>query len=157
MNNSSEQILDDSINTTDAMDALTTFDHIIINANLATFSAQYGFDTYADNKDSISAAAKSTPYGQLENAAIGIKDRKIAWIGAHTQITPYFTHYQRQQITDADGHWITPGLIDCHTHIKILLPKVAVLSQQFVPLAKPISKNCLHKVKNACWRLSKKV
>lgn len=117
MNNSSEQILDDSINTTDAMDALTTFDHIIINANLATFSAQYGFDTYADNKDSISAAAKSTPYGQLENAAIGIKDRKIAWIGAHTQITPYFTHYQRQQITDADGHWITPGLIDCHTHI----------------------------------------
>ena len=117
MNNSSEQILDDSINTTDAMDALTTFDHIIINANLATFSAQYGFDTYADNKNSISAAAKSTPYGQLENAAIGIKDSKIAWIGAHTQITPYLTHYQSQQITDADGHWITPGLIDCHTHI----------------------------------------
>ena len=117
MNNSSEQILDDSINTTDAMDALTTFDHIIINANLATFSAQYGFDTYADNKDSISAAAKSMPYGQLENAAIGIKDSKIAWIGAHTQITPSLTHYQSQQITDADGHWITPGLIDCHTHI----------------------------------------
>ena len=117
MNNSSEQILDDSINTTDAMDALTTFDHIIINANLATFSAQYGFDTYADNKDSISAAAKSTPYGQLENAAIGIKDRKIAWIGAHTQITPSLTHYQSKQITDADNHWITPGLIDCHTHI----------------------------------------
>ncbi|MEK6219342.1 MAG: imidazolonepropionase [Psychrobacter cryohalolentis] len=99
------------------MDALTTFDHIIINANLATFSAQYGFDTYADNKDSISAAAKSMPYGQLENAAIGIKDSKIAWIGAHTQITPSLTHYQSQQITDADGHWITPGLIDCHTHI----------------------------------------
>lgn len=117
MNNSSEQILADSINTTDAMDALTTFDHIIINANLATFSAQYGFDTYAENKNSISAAAKSTPYGQLENAAIGIKDRKIAWIGAHTQITPYLTHYQSQQITDADNHWITPGLIDCHTHI----------------------------------------
>ena len=117
MNNSSEQILDDSINTTGAMDALTTFDHIIINANLATFSAQYGFDTYADNKDSISAAAKSMPYGQLENAAIGIKDSKIAWIGAHTQITPSLTHYQSQQITDADGHWITPGLIDCHTHI----------------------------------------
>ena len=117
MNNSSEQILADSINTTDAMDALTTFDHIIINANLATFSAQYGFDTYAENKNSISTAAKSMPYGQLENAAIGIKDRKIAWIGAHTQITPSLTHYQSQQITDADNHWITPGLIDCHTHI----------------------------------------
>ncbi|MBA2057041.1 imidazolonepropionase [Psychrobacter cryohalolentis] len=97
------------------MDALTTFDHIIINANLATFSTQYGFDIYADNKDS--AAAKSTPYGQLENAAIGIKDGKIAWIGAHAQMTPYLIHYQSQQIKDANGHWITPGLIDCHTHI----------------------------------------
>ena len=111
MNNSSEQILDDSINNTDAMDTLTSFDHVIINANLATFSAQYGFDIHNDNQN------ESTPYGQLENVAIGIKGSKIAWIGAHTQITPYFTHYQLQQITDANGHWITPGLIDCHTHI----------------------------------------
>ena len=111
MNNSSEQILDDSINNTDAMDTLTSFDHVIINANLATFSAQYGFDIHNDNQN------ESTPYGQLENVAIGIKGGKIAWIGAHTKITPYLTHYHSQQITDADGHWITPGLIDCHTHI----------------------------------------
>ena len=115
MNHSSAQILDDSINTTDDKDILTSFDHVIINANLATFSTQYGFDIYADNKDS--AAAKSTPYGQLENTAIGIKDGKISWIGVHMQITPHLTQYQSQQITDADGHWITPGLIDCHTHI----------------------------------------
>lgn len=115
MNHSSAQIIDDSINTTDDKDILTSFEHVIINANLATFSTRYGFDIYADNKDS--AGAKSTPYGQLENAAIGIKYGKIAWIGAHTQITPYLTHYQSQQIKDANGHWITPGLIDCHTHI----------------------------------------
>ncbi|HSP86452.1 MAG TPA: imidazolonepropionase [Psychrobacter sp.] len=111
MNNSSKQILDDSSNITDAIDALTAFDHIIVNANLATFSAQYGFDIYSANQK------ESTPYGQLENAAIGIKDGKIAWIGTHTQVVPYLTHYRSQQITDAHGHWITPGLIDCHTHI----------------------------------------
>ncbi len=91
--------------------AMTAFDHIIINVNLATFSAQYGFDIYkSDHTD-------SSPYGQLENAAIGIKEEKIAWIGAHTQIEAYLTQYQSHQITDANGKWLTPGLIDCHTHI----------------------------------------
>ena len=115
MNNASKQIIDDSINTTDTMDSLIAFDHIIINANLATFSAQYGFDINNDNQND--SQNTSTPYGQLENAAIGIKGGKIAWIGAHTQIKPHLTHYKNQQITDADGHWVTPGLIDCHTHI----------------------------------------
>ena len=90
---------------------LTSFDHIIINANLATFSALYGFDIYNDNQE------KSTPYGQLENAAIGIKDGKIAWVGTHEQIKPHLTHYKSDQIKDVDGNWVTPGLIDCHTHI----------------------------------------
>ncbi|WGV14018.1 imidazolonepropionase [Psychrobacter maritimus] len=111
MNNSSEQIFDDSINTTDVMDSMTSFDHLIINANLATFSEQYGFDIYNDNQE------KSTPYGQLENAAIGIKDGKIAWVGTHEQIKPHLTHYKSDQIKDIDGNWVTPGLIDCHTHI----------------------------------------
>ena len=115
MNNASKQIIDHSINTTDAMDSLIAFDHLIINANLATFSAQYGFDINNDNQNDSQNI--NTPYGQLENGAIGIKSGKIAWIGAHSQIAPYLTHYQSQQITDADGHWITPGLIDCHTHI----------------------------------------
>lgn len=106
MNNSThpkDQTLNDS--------TLTSFDHLIINANLATFSAQYGFDIDGDNQN------KSIPYGQLENAAIGIKDGKIAWIGDHEQIMPLLTHYQNNKITNAQGNWITPGLIDCHTHI----------------------------------------
>ena len=50
-------------NTTNSTDqtpandsTLTSFDPLIINANLATFSAQYGFDIYNDNQE------KSTPY-----------------------------------------------------------------------------------------------
>lgn len=90
---------------------LKSFDHIIINANIATFSAKYGFVIYSDNQ------TKNTSYGQLENAAIGIKAGKIEWIGTNEQIKPHITHYKTDQIKDADGNWITPGLIDCHTHI----------------------------------------
>ena len=106
MNNSSAQILDKSINTTEDKDILTSFDHIIINANLATFSAHYGFN-----------GSDHVPYGQLEDAAIGIIDDKIAWIGSNKKITAHLSHYSAGQIKNAHGGWITPGLIDCHTHI----------------------------------------
>lgn len=106
-------------NSTDQMpindSTLTSFDYIIINANLATFSEQYGFDIYNNNQSNNQK--KNTPYGQLENAAIGIKDGKIAWVGTHEQIKPHLTHYKSDQIKDVDGNWVTPGLIDCHTHI----------------------------------------
>ncbi|WP_201575859.1 MULTISPECIES: imidazolonepropionase [Psychrobacter] len=105
-------------NTTNSTDqtpindsTLTSFDNIIINANLATFSAQYRFNIYSDSQQD------STPYGQLMNAAIGIKDGKIAWVGTHEQIKPHLTQYKNDQIKDVDGNWVTPGLIDCHTHI----------------------------------------
>ncbi|MGG1353963.1 imidazolonepropionase [Psychrobacter pacificensis] len=101
--NFKEQTLDES--------TMTSFDQLIINANIATFSAHYGFN---NNKNED---ARSIPYGQLENAAIGIKDGKIAWIGAQEQITTHLPHYKDKQVTDADGKWLTPGLIDCHTHI----------------------------------------
>ena len=86
-----------TINPTDQMhindSILTSFDHLIINANLATFSAQYGFDIYRDNQSANqnNDQNKSTPYGQLESAAIGIKDGKIAWVGTYEQIKPHLT------------------------------------------------------------------
>lgn len=101
--NFNEQTLDES--------TMTSFDQLIINANIATFSAHYGFNLY-ENEDT-----DSVPYGQLENAAIGIKDGKIAWLGTQEQIATYLPHYQENQVTDVNGKWLTPGLIDCHTHI----------------------------------------
>ena len=111
INSTNQTPIDDS--------TLTSFDYIIINANLATFSALYGFDIYSANQsnDQNNNQNESTPYGQLENAAIGIKDGKIAWVGTHEQIKPHLTHYKSDQIKDIDGNWVTPGLIDCHTHI----------------------------------------
>ena len=86
--------------------AMASFHQIIINANLATFSTHYGFN-----------GSDHVPYGQLEDAAIGIIDDKIAWIGSNKKITAHLSHYSAGQIKNAHGGWITPGLIDCHTHI----------------------------------------
>ncbi|MGM8885345.1 imidazolonepropionase [Psychrobacter sp. 1U2] len=92
-------------------DAMNSFDSLIINANLATFSAEHGFDMSRDSE------GNNTPYGQLKNAAIGIHNGKIAWIGSQDEISSYLSNYQNEQVYDANNAWITPGLIDCHTHL----------------------------------------
>jgi imidazolonepropionase len=48
--------------------------------------------------------------------ALGIADGKIAWIGAEAELpafeqAPIFAQY------DGAGAWITPGLVECHTHL----------------------------------------
>ena len=49
----------------------------------------------------------------IENGAIGIADGKIVRVGKRTELAGY-----RSKTVDAlDGAWVTPGLIDCHTHL----------------------------------------
>jgi imidazolonepropionase len=51
-------------------------------------------------------------YGELRDAAIAVKDGRIAWLG-----TPGAAPHTAAQVHDGAGCWLTPGLIDCHTHI----------------------------------------
>ena len=51
--------------------------------------------------------------GTIENAAIGITDGKVVRVGKRTELAGY-----RAKAVDAlGGAWVTPGLIDCHTHL----------------------------------------
>lgn len=50
-------------------------------------------------------------YGARRDAAIAVKAGRIAWLGAQAD-APAATH-----TLDGAGAWLTPGLIDCHTHI----------------------------------------
>src|SRR5437762_2050490 len=53
------------------------------------------------------------PLGLIENGAIGISDGKIVRVGKRTELAGY-----RAKAVDAlGGAWVTPGLIDCHTHL----------------------------------------
>ena len=52
-------------------------------------------------------------YGAIDDGAILIRDGKIVWAGARGDLPAHeATHADR-----LDGRWITPGLIDCHTHL----------------------------------------
>ncbi|MFZ6774784.1 imidazolonepropionase [Undibacterium sp. SXout7W] len=52
-------------------------------------------------------------YGEVRNAAIAVKEGKIAWLGQQRDL-PSYTALKTH---DAQGAWMTPGLIDCHTHL----------------------------------------
>jgi imidazolonepropionase len=55
-------------------------------------------------------------YGAVRDAAIGIADGHIAWIGAEADL-PGAPEALARSVERLDGRWITPGLIDCHTHL----------------------------------------
>ncbi|WP_416306475.1 imidazolonepropionase [Neptunicella sp. SCSIO 80796] len=61
-----------------------------------------------------SMANNDQSYGILENAALAIENGKISWIGAQGEL-PQFSHAPATE--SMNGQWLTPGLIDCHTHL----------------------------------------
>ncbi len=72
------------------------WDRLLVDCNIATFEER------PDN-----------PLGLIENGAIGIQDGKIVRVGKRTELAGF-----RAKTVDAlGGAWVTPGLIDCHTHL----------------------------------------
>ena len=59
------------------------------------------------------ATMEAGQYHAIHDAAIGVKNGRIAWLGEASQLP----EYQAQQSHDLQGAWVTPGLIDCHTHL----------------------------------------
>lgn len=56
------------------------------------------------------------PYGLIEDAALVVQAGRVHWLGARVDLSPDFLA-NAAQIHDAKGALITPGLIDCHTHL----------------------------------------
>lgn len=83
------------------MHNLIHWDILITHANIATMSEDFGF-------------GNGVPYGQILDGALAIKDNKIVWVGKMADL-PANTH--ASQILDAQNKWLTPALIDCHTHL----------------------------------------
>jgi imidazolonepropionase len=73
-----------------------TADIVFTNANLATFDP-----------------ASPEPYGAVTAAGLAIADGVIVWVGRASDM-PAFSGYTEH---DCGGAWITPGLVDCHTHL----------------------------------------
>src|ERR1700682_6576853 len=74
------------------------WDQVWIGANIATM------------------VAGAEPYGNIKNAALAVKGERIAWIGAAAEGEAKGAALGIP-VHDARGLWLTPGLIDCHTHL----------------------------------------
>src|SRR3954470_14114180 len=53
------------------------------------------------------------PFGAIEDGAIGIQDGQIVRVGRRIDLAGY----RARQVEPLGGAWVTPGLIDCHTHL----------------------------------------
>jgi imidazolonepropionase len=73
------------------------WDRLLLNATLATF-------------------AGDTPYGLIMHGAIALHHGRIAWIGGMDAL-PDAPDALAGSVESLDGALVTPGLIDCHTHL----------------------------------------
>lgn len=53
-------------------------------------------------------------YGALLDGAVGIRGDMIAWVGARRELP---RDAVAEQSRSCGGAWMTPGLVDCHTHL----------------------------------------
>ena len=58
--------------------------------------------------------ASGPAYGLVENGAVVLEGERIAWAGGVDSLPG---EYRDLPATDLEGRLVTPGLIDCHTHI----------------------------------------
>ncbi|HYQ99243.1 MAG TPA: imidazolonepropionase [Casimicrobiaceae bacterium] len=71
------------------------YDLVVANAQLATMTG-------------------AEPYGSIRDGALAIAGERIAWVGAARDLP---ASARGATTLDAGGRWVTPGLVDCHTHL----------------------------------------
>ena len=72
------------------------WDRLLVDCNVATMDP-----------------ARPGAFGAIDNGAIGLLDGRIVGVGRRTELAGY----QARKVEPLGGAWVTPGLIDCHTHL----------------------------------------
>ena len=72
------------------------WDRLLVDCNIATMVPGPG-----------------NPLGLIENGAIAIEDGRILRVGKRTELAGF----RAEQVVACGGAWVTPGLVDCHTHL----------------------------------------
>jgi len=72
------------------------WDRLLVDCNIATLEEKPG-----------------NPLGLIENGAVAIADGKILRVGKRTELAGF----RAREVVALGGAWVTPGLIDCHTHL----------------------------------------
>lgn len=74
------------------------------------------WDTLLLDCHAATMVAGGKPYGAIRDAAIAIEDGRIAWIGERTTMSADM-ELLAGEVRSLGGAWVTPGLVDCHTHL----------------------------------------
>jgi len=93
--------------------ALTHWDYVWIGADLATMRTGAG------------------AYGAARDAALAVQGGRIAWIGSAVEARSRVAQ-QPVPSFDATGLWITPGFVDCHTHLVYAGSRAAEFEQRLL-------------------------
>jgi imidazolonepropionase len=64
----------------------------------------------------LATMTSGVPYGTIQNGALAVSGKKIVWVGKRENLPTGVASFARE-IHDGRGGWITPGLVDCHTHL----------------------------------------
>ena len=72
------------------------WDRLLVDCNIATMDARPG-----------------DPLGVVTNGAIAIADGRILRVGKRTEMAGF----RASEVIALGGAWVTPGLVDCHTHL----------------------------------------
>ena len=62
------------------------------------------------------SAGSAEPYGTIRNGLLAVSGGRISWIGSETA-APEGIAADAHEVLDLGGGWLTPGLIDAHTHL----------------------------------------
>jgi len=66
------------------------------------------------NASIVTFAETSAPYGMIENGSLALDGETIVWVGKAADTPQEFASLTAE---DLGGRLVTPGLIDCHTHV----------------------------------------
>jgi len=68
----------------------------------------------------------AVPYGIVEDGALAISGGNIAWLGPAAEVPANSSRETRS----LEGRWLTPALIDCHTHLVFAGNRAAEFEQR---------------------------
>ena len=72
------------------------WDRLLVDCNIATMEG-----------------TAHNPLGIVENGAVGIAEGKVVRVGKRAELAGF----RAREVVPLGGAWVTPGLIDCHTHL----------------------------------------
>src|SRR5690606_9319870 len=85
------------------------WDGLVVGANLATLDGP--------------------GHGAIEDGALGWRDGVLVFVGPRSDL-PGEPAALAREVMDAGGGWITPGLVDCHTHLVFAGNRAAEFEQR---------------------------